>query len=285
MAPGCCLLPVPVGEGWGGGLVRAVSCAAVVLRLGPGFRPGGRVTFFVSPKKVTKERRPHCARPSAALRATCGARSRRGPRKLASLKHARPFFRLKLRSSARAEGIWNGPLLRSATNGLAARGLEQGQGNSLEREHGHGHEHRRMHMRVRVRVRVRGCRRQRGPRAHAHLHSTQGRAMARWTPSPLWPRRGAELFADQGRACLSEASLRGPREKRAPQVARSEAEGRGRWGRLSLVTFFGETKKVTRPPGRIPGPSLKQGATPKQANVRPHLTPRPQGTGEGTTPQ
>jgi hypothetical protein len=24
----------------------------------PGFRPGGRVTFFASPKKVTKKRRP-----------------------------------------------------------------------------------------------------------------------------------------------------------------------------------------------------------------------------------
>src|SRR6478735_3209674 len=34
----------------------------------------------------------------------CGARFRRGPRKLASLKHARPFFRLKLRSSAAQRG-------------------------------------------------------------------------------------------------------------------------------------------------------------------------------------
>ncbi|WP_238136834.1 hypothetical protein, partial [Variovorax sp. JS1663] len=29
--------------------------------------------------------------------------------------------------------------------------------------------------------------------------------------------------------------------------------GHAQWGRLSLVTFFGEAKKVTRPPGRIPG--------------------------------
>jgi hypothetical protein len=53
-----------------------------------------------------------------------------------------------------------------------------------------------------------------------------------------------------------QASLRGPREKRAPQVARSEAEGRGHRGRLSLVTFFGEAKKVTRPPVRNPGSGL-----------------------------
>ncbi|PNG51915.1 hypothetical protein WDL1CHR_02610 [Variovorax sp. WDL1] len=176
------------------------------------------------------------------------------------------LIREKLRSSARAEGIWNGPLLRSATNGLAARGPEQGHADALEHQHQHQHqhehEHEHEHEPARVRVCVRGCRRQRGPRAHAHLHSTQGRAMARWTPSPLWPRRGAQLFADKGpRVFEPKASLRGPREKRAPQVARSEAKGRGQWGRLSLVTFFGETKKVTRPPGRIPGSGLKRTAT------------------------
>ena len=42
----------------------------------PGCAPGGAVTFFVSPKKVTKERRPHWLRPSASLRATCGAHGR-----------------------------------------------------------------------------------------------------------------------------------------------------------------------------------------------------------------
>ncbi|VTU36846.1 hypothetical protein RA8CHR_05580 [Variovorax sp. RA8] len=158
-------------------------------------------------------------------------------------------------------GEWIGPSLRSAANGLAARGLEQGHADALEGEHKHKHEHEHEHEHADVHVHVRECQRQRGPEAHAHLHSTQGRAMARWIPSPLWPRRGAELFADQGRACLSEASLRGPREKRAPQVARTFAAGRGQWGRLSLVTFFGEAKKVTRPPGRIPGSCLKPTAT------------------------
>jgi hypothetical protein len=37
------------------------------------------------------------------------------------------------------------------------------------------------------------------------------------------------------------------------QVARSEAQGRGKWGRLSLLTFFGEAKKVSAPPGAYPG--------------------------------
>ena len=38
---------------------------ALVVRLQAGFRPGGRVTFFASPKKVTKERRPRIRRPAA----------------------------------------------------------------------------------------------------------------------------------------------------------------------------------------------------------------------------
>jgi hypothetical protein len=67
----------------------------------------------------------------------------------------------------------------------------------------------------------------------------------------------------KGRACLSEASLRGPRQPRAPQVARSEAEGRRQRGRLSLLTFFGETKKVRPPPGGIPGSCASSGSKAK----------------------
>src|SRR5215210_8125777 len=96
---GLALLPPPLGEGWGGGTGRLIGYLAVVPSPEPGCRPGGRVTFFVSPKKVTKERRPHCARPFASLRATCGARFSRGPRKLASLKQRAALIREKLRSS------------------------------------------------------------------------------------------------------------------------------------------------------------------------------------------
>ena len=33
----------------------------------------------------------------------------------------------------------------------------------------------------------------------------------------------------------------------------AERRGHAKWGRLSLLTFFGEAKKVSRPPGRTPG--------------------------------
>ena len=63
---------------------------------------------------------------------------------------------------------------------------------------------------------------------------------------------------DQGRSCLSEASSADPRRSRAPQVARSEAEGRRQQGRLFFAYFLlAKQKKVSRPPGRNPAPERK----------------------------
>jgi hypothetical protein len=65
-------------------------------------------------------------------------------------------------------------------------------------------------------------------------------------PHPFCMRRGAQLGADQGRACLSEASLHAPRLKQAPQVARSVAEGRRQQGRLFFAYFLlAKQKKVS----------------------------------------
>ncbi|PNG47522.1 hypothetical protein WDL1CHR_05847 [Variovorax sp. WDL1] len=259
------LLRLALREGWGEGTRSGGFVRCCCVEAGAGNSPR-RASHFLCLAKESNQRK------ATPLRATlrfatgnlrCSLFAGSAQTRFAQTRAA--LIREKLRSSARAEGIWVGPLLRSATNGLAARGLGQVHANVYEREHEHEYEyeyvhvrlHLHLHVHVHVRVRVRECQRERGPRTHADLHATQGRAMARWSSNPLWPRRGAELFADQGRACLSEASLRGPREERAPQVARSEAQGRGQWGRLSLVTFFGETKKVTRPPGRNPGPGLK----------------------------
>jgi hypothetical protein len=79
--------------------------------------------------------------------------------------------------------------------------------------------------------------------------------------TPFCGCRGAELFVDQGRACLSRRRVsRGPHEKRAPQVARSEAKGRPQQGRLFFAYFLlAKQKKVSRPPGRDPANSLNKG--------------------------
>ena len=81
--------------------------------------------------------------------------------------------------------------------------------------------------------------------------------------TPFCGCRGAELFVDQGRACLSAASLRGPHEKRAPQVARSAAKGRPQQGRLSFASFsLAKQRKGSRPPGRVPANSATKHNTP-----------------------
>ena len=56
------------------------------------------------------------------------------------------------------------------------------------------------------------------------------------------------LFERRERSECSEFGSAAPR----PSIAGCP-QGHGQWGRLSLPTFFGEAKKVGRPPGRTPG--------------------------------
>ena len=53
-------------------------------------RPGGRLTFFVSPKKVSKERRPDVH--ALLRRVRCAAQLGRGLAKLAALKQTRALY-------------------------------------------------------------------------------------------------------------------------------------------------------------------------------------------------
>jgi hypothetical protein len=61
------------------------------------------------------------------------------------------------------------------------------------------------------------------------------------------------LFSEES-CSFSQKDLVGPRWTRAPQVARSEAQGRRQWGRLFFAYFLlAKQKKVTAPPGAQPG--------------------------------
>ncbi len=98
---------------------------------------------------------------------------------------------------------------------------------------------------------------------------------------PLWMRRGAQVQADQGSRCLSEASLARPRLNRAPQVARSEAEGRSNQGRLFFGDFLlAKQKKVT---GRRATPGQQAYAEEASAGARTGKSKLSKGGG-GTTP-
>jgi hypothetical protein len=87
-------------------------------------------------------------------------------------------------------------------------------------------------------------------------------------------RRGAQRQADQGGRCLSEASLARPRLTRAPQGARSAAEGRRHQGRLFLAhLILAKQKKVSRPPRRQSGIGIPQCACSinQEANSEPGI--------------
>ncbi|VTU26474.1 hypothetical protein H4CHR_01802 [Variovorax sp. PBS-H4] len=284
------LLPVLPGEGWGGGIGRLFwLCGWFEAGAGASSRQPSH--FLLSrQKKVTKEK-------ATPLRVTlrfatgnlrCSLQAGSAQTRFAQTRAALYPPEAALLGTRRGE--WDGPLLRSAANGLAARDL--GQVLAYVDEHGHRHEHEhehehvrarvRLRLRVRVRVRVRECQREQGSEAQANLQTTEGRACGALKFNPLWPRRGAQLFAEKGpRVFEPKASLRGPREKRAPQVARSEAEGRGQWGRLFFGYFLlARQKKVTRLPGRRPGSSLTTTATYEStARVCPHPSPLPKREG------
>ena len=63
-----------------------------------------------------------------------------------------------------------------------------------------------------------------------------------------------------GVSAANKASSAAPPHARASQVARSEAEGHGQWGRLFLwlLSFWRDKKKVTAPPGAHPGQQRPQ---------------------------
>ncbi|VTU38975.1 hypothetical protein E5CHR_04959 [Variovorax sp. PBL-E5] len=254
------LPPLPLGEGGGEGAGPLLCALHLIKGRSREFAPAGDSLSFASPKE-SKQRKGDPTVRVPPLR--CGQPAvlafRGVSLKLASLRQSRALIRERLRSSARTEGMrvnapWRvcvflGPSLRSA-------GEQPTAGNSL--------------------------------RPHPLNPSTQSShrtaphkdAPRRVDPNPPCAHRGAQLQADQGRACLSEASLRGPRLKRAPQVARSEAEGRAQWGRLFFAYFLlAKQKKVSRPPGRIPGSGLTSKATPIQRPGSPHPDPLPEGEG------
>ena len=153
--------------------------------------------FFCFAKKSKQKKATRSLGPYASLRATCGARLRRGlAQTRLRLKQARSLIRLRLRSSAQP--------------GRGNRKRERGQKTNTKEQTKTNKDSPR---RVLVASGIR------------YLDLV-------FLPHPFWMRRGAQGQTDQGSRCLSEASLAGPRLDRAPQVARSAAEGRSNQGRL-----------------------------------------------------
>jgi hypothetical protein len=89
--------------------------------------------------------------------------------------------------------------------------------------------------------------------------------------APQFPCRRAEERSDRRMkqaACLSAASLQIARLSRAPQVARSVAQGHAYQGRLSFGYFsLAKQRKAARPPGRDPACHVNKVLTDRTQNA------------------
>jgi hypothetical protein len=95
-------------------------------------------------------------------------------------------------------------------------------------------------------------------------------AMAHVFSNPLWLRRGAERFADQGSQLFERSEFgRDPAKREHRRLPRSAAKGSQTVGSpFSFLLFFGEAKKSRSPAGARPGlwKQTPEGAQPAGAS-------------------
>ncbi len=171
--------------------------------------PAATHFLLLRQKKVSKEKASRMRRPCAALRARCVARSGRGlARTRLRLKQSRALIRPALRYSPTHNGV-GGSAARPALPGIAARG------ETL--------------------VSPVQC----GAKRHEHC--------LRHAPPPSGCAEERTARRIRTGDCLSRRRVRArPRLDRAPQVARSVAEGRRQRGRLFFDYFLlASQKKVS----------------------------------------
>ena len=197
--------------GWRWGLLGRGSGLSFCSEAGS--RPGGRLTFFASPKKVSKERRPLL---SASLRFATG-----------NLRCSTPAGVRRTRFAQTAAALIPPP---SALLGAYRRGWERAA-FALARP-----QVQQPALNLKERL----------PTAAARSAAAAWwprEAKARMGCTPLCMRRGAEGFADQGRSCLSAASSADPAkpEHRRLPVAKRRVADSG--VAFSLLTFFWRSKR------------------------------------------
>jgi hypothetical protein len=202
--------------------------------------PAASNFLLLRQKKVTKEKATRSLGPCASLRATCGARLRRGlAQTRLRLKQARSLIRLRLRSSA-----------------------QPGRGNR-ERGQKTGIPTRQLQTRTRQGV---------------SLWYFRYSAVGYWSfPHPLWMRRGAQGQTDQGSRCLSEAQRSefsetpsGPSTAGCPQ--RSVGTQQPGSPFLLLTFLLAKQKKSELPPGN-PRPTALSKEHTRRSNGFDKLSP------------
>ena len=213
------------------------------MRCRPGFRPGGRPTFLCA-QESRQRKRPQVCDPFAALRGKPASRVLRGAPQN-SLRAAR-FVQTTAasQSTKRVHAALHAPPRKPRAAGAATGGNSERAIASL----GPAHAARS--------ARALGAERSDGPLG---FHHPSARAEERRAWGGRMHRRMHALRALTHCGCLNGAAQqRSEFRSAAPRLSTAgcpEAKRRGhaKWGRLSLVPFFGETKKGTAPPGAHPG--------------------------------
>ena len=200
-------------------------------------RPGGRLTFFVSPKKVSKERRPDVH--ALLRRVRCAAQLGRGLAKLAALKQTRALFPPKSALLAVPDGR-----VGAGTDGcccaaapvcfnrrarlLRSAGWRQCSAQHIKQRH----------------ISAAGC------TSFTDFVSAFASSPDPAPACPVGQGRAAQRQGDKAPRLFERSEFSGdpPGASSAGNHAVALTSGR-----LSLLTFFGEAKKVRRPPGRNPG--------------------------------
>jgi len=214
---------------------------------GPGLGPAADSLSFASPKE-SKQRKgdPTVRVPPLRYGQPAVLDVGGGPQNslhFVTLKQLRPLSLLRLRSSAQPEGSWgpNRPSLRSALeqHGLAFASLGHASNpcgfTKLDDPF--------QAQQARSACCALGAEQRDGP----------------GISPPLWLRRGAQRFADQG-SQLSERSefCETPRNASTAGCPFAKRRGRRQWGRLFFAYFLlAKQKKVGRPPGRVPASGSK----------------------------
>ncbi|VTU37771.1 hypothetical protein H6CHR_05055 [Variovorax sp. PBL-H6] len=165
------LLPLPLGEGWGEGTGVAIRTLRSIKGRSRGVVPAAESLSFASPKESNQRKGDPTARDPSLRYGQPAVLAFRGVRANSLRSNTRGPDPRKAALLGTRRGDWGtvGPLLRSANNGLAARGLEQVRPCAPEREHehghGHGHEHELEHVHVHVLrvLRARESQRERRP--------------------------------------------------------------------------------------------------------------------------
>ena len=224
------------GVGWAGGLIDHLRCADLGSR---DVRPAAHLLSLLRPGSPAERKEPKKGDPAARdpLRGRpVFARARRGPRELASLKHTRPFFRLSRAKTGtgRREGRGIGASVSFFFLGYGCFSV-----------------------------------------VYTSEFDSYSCFMVR-AAHPQNPLVAVPAFAGFGRkraACCLRPKAEFTRTPPKTRKSRLPPEGGSRTqGRLSLLTFFGEAKKVSAPPGAHPGSPTPHTAGGDIAQQAPHRT-------------